>query len=418
MPNEPINIFSARDDAQGVLSYLRGLFPDAEVRSAGGTWTTITVRFGSNGGAKSLTFLHDPAYYAGPDWSRQRAGMQGYFDRFPAGDRASQLRSTIDSLRFALGTSFEPDFDPEGDERLGVVFGVARLLDGVLFTPSSLRDADGRVLVGADGEADADAVWPMDDAVVLTPLRAAALAAAEGRPRPPGPKRVARRAVALMGVVGRAVIEREVRLKRVAPEHADGMHDRLLRWLTDVRGDTEFEPAEEAVVQSAPGRLHEQHFLDAMWRVEGLALLGWALGRLDLPRYDELVSIDAVWDGMAFLEADEIKALLAKPPLRPPEQLEAVRRQVLAYHWRLSQFRHVAAKAMDFEAFARDCRFGPLDLSPFELVDGDLALQGRRIDTAPAELLDSCCSIAAERHRAINWLCQGPDRYSEADIST
>ncbi len=419
MPNEPINIFSARGDARGVLDHLKGLFPDAEVEAAGDTWRAVTVRFGSNGDAKALTILHDPDSYSGPDWPRQRAGMQGYFDRFPAGDRKSRLLATIGDLRFALATAFDPDFDPEGDERLGVVFEVARLLDGVLFTPSALRDASGRILVGADGEYDEEAVWPgADESVVQLAPATPAPPATTPPPRPPVAKRVAKRAVALTGVVARAVIEREVRLKRAVEEQAAGMHDRLLRWLADVRVETEFEPTEEAVLQAPPGRLPEQHFIDSMWRVEGLAVLGWALGRLDLPKYDELVDIDAVWDGMAFLQTDEVKALLARPPLRPREQLEAVRKQLLGYHWRLREYRHVAPKAMDFRAFSRDCWFGSFDVSAFELIDDDLALRGHRIDTAPPEVLDACASIAVERHRAINWLCFGADRYSETDVST
>ena len=139
MPNEPIAIFSAREDTRGVLAHLRNLFPDAEVESAGNTWRAVTVRFGENGDTKAVTFLHDPDSYAGPDWPRRKAGLQSSFPLLPAGDRKAQFRSTIDGLRFTLGTAFEPDFDPDGDERLAVVFEVAQFLDGVLASPSAMR---------------------------------------------------------------------------------------------------------------------------------------------------------------------------------------------------------------------------------------------------------------------------------------
>ncbi|HVK18696.1 MAG TPA: DUF4272 domain-containing protein [Fimbriiglobus sp.] len=410
MPNEPIAIFSAREDARGVLAHLRNLFPDAEVESASTTWRTVTVRFGEDGNARALTFLHDPGTYAGPDWPRRRAGLLESFPRLPAGERKAQFRSTIDSLRFALDTSFEPDFDPDGDERLGVVFEVAQFLDGVLVSPSAVRDAGGRILVGADGGSDADAVWPTPADVVLTPTRTPVRL--DGPARPPGPKRVARRAAVLMAVVGRAVVERELRLKRVSPEHAAEMHDRLLRWLSDLRVEVEFEPTEDALLQATPGRLSERHFTDAMWQVEGLAVLGWALGRLDLPRYDELVSIDAVWEGLGFLEAGEVRQWLARPPLRPRDHLEPVRRQMQAYHRRLDEFGQ-SRRAADFRDAVAG---GPSDVAPFELIDGDLALVGRRIDEAAPEVLDTCRRIAAERGRAIAWLCGGSDRYSESDV--
>ena len=67
-------------------------------------------------------------------------------------------------------------------------------------------------------------------------------------------------------------------------------------------------------------------------------MIGWAMGRLDLPRYDELVSIDAVWDGLGFLEAEQVKEWLTKPPLRPRDQLEPVRHQMHVYHRRLDEF--------------------------------------------------------------------------------
>jgi hypothetical protein len=410
MPNEPIAIFSARADARGVLTHLRNLFPDAEVETVGDGWRAVTIRFESDGVTKAVTFLHNPDSYAGPDWPRRKAGLQNSFPRLPAGERKAQFRSTIEGLRFALATAFEPDYDPEGDERLGVVFEIAQFLDGVLVSPSAMRDSAGRILVGADGGADADSVWPAGEDVVLTPTRPIS---PPGSPaRPPGAKRVARRAAVLMAVVGRAVVERELRLKRASPEHADEMHDRLLRWLSALRVEAEFEANEDALLQAAPGRLSEAHFTGALWRVEGLAVLGWAMGRLDLPRYDELVSIDAVWDGLGFLEVDQVKEWLAKPPLRPREQLEPVRRQMQLYQRRLDEFRH-ALKATDFRAAAAD---GPADVLPFELIDGDLALQGRRIDQAPPALVEVCRGVAAERGRAIAWLCGGADRYSEADV--
>lgn len=409
MPNEPIAIFSARADARGVLAHLRNLFPDAEVESAGDTWRAVTVRFGDNGDTKAVTFLHDPDSYAGPDWPRRKASLQSSFPLLPAGERKAQFRSTIDGLRFALGTAFEPDFDPDGDERLGVVFEVAQFLDAVLASPSALRDAGGHILVGTDGGSDADAVWPADEEVILTPTRVAVRPG--GPARPPGPKRVARRAAVLMAVVGRAVVERELRLKRASPEHAAEMHDRLLGWLSALRVEAEFEPTEDALLQAAPGRLSEKHFGGALWRVEGLAVIGWAMGRLDLPRYDELVSIDAVWDGLGFLEADRVKEWLTRPPIRPRDQLEPVRQQMHVYRRRLDEFWQ-SRQTTGFQEAAD----GLSDAAPFELIDGDLALQGRRIDQAEPRVIEACRRIAAERGRAIAWLCGESDRYSEVEV--
>src|SRR5205807_801973 len=119
----------------------------------------------------------DPAYYAQPGWSRQMNGMRGYFSRFPDTPRKERVMLLTTTFRFSLGTIFEPDFDPTDDPRLSLLFEVAQLLDGVLFTPSSLRDARGRVLFGAGGqeEEDPQAEWPRvrGEVPVSEPLGAA-----------------------------------------------------------------------------------------------------------------------------------------------------------------------------------------------------------------------------------------------------
>src|SRR5690606_7657833 len=101
-------------------------------------------------------------YYAEPNWSNQMNGMRGYFAMLPDSERKHRAIALTTSFKFSLGTLFKPEFDPTGDARLEILFALARELDGVLFTPSSLRDANGRILLSAGGEDDEDpeAVWP------------------------------------------------------------------------------------------------------------------------------------------------------------------------------------------------------------------------------------------------------------------
>src|SRR5262249_14579124 len=143
---------------------------------------------------------------------------QGYFSRFPLGDRENQLMATIGSFQFSLGTHFDPDYEPPDDERLAAVCQLARILDGVLFSPSALRDPNGRMLVSADGEVDADAEWPKIGRLVETAAfgakaghgeKPAVTEEDEWQAEPPSAERVARRAVALMILSARAVVERD-----------------------------------------------------------------------------------------------------------------------------------------------------------------------------------------------------------------
>ncbi len=157
MAREPITVFSARGDATQVRNLLLTWFPDAEVAGEADDWSELLIRLDDG---STLSFLHSRDYYAGPDWPTQKSGMQVYFSRFPLGDREAQTMATIGTFQFSLGTRFEPDYDPSGDERLTILGKLAEILDGVLFLPSSLRDPQGRILVSADGEVDPDAEWP------------------------------------------------------------------------------------------------------------------------------------------------------------------------------------------------------------------------------------------------------------------
>lgn len=73
---------------------------------------------------------------------------------------------------------------------------------------------------------------------------------------------------------------------------------------------------------------------------------------------------------------------------------------------------------MDFAEFARTCWFGPLDITGVPLIKGDLALQGKRIDKAAADVFATAHSASPERHQAANWLWEGPELYSEASVAT
>jgi hypothetical protein len=403
MPCEPITIFSRTVAPGELLAAVRTQFPDAAVAGDGPAWREITLAFGAGADAKRLTLVHDPGEYAGPGWPDHVRGMQGHVARFPAGDRQPRVRDLVGSFQFALGTRFDPDdSDPAVDDRFGVILGVARLLDGVVFTPSGMWDWSGRVLVSADGAYDEDAEWPEVSA---------------DDPDPPTPARVARRAVALVAVTARAVIEREVKLVRLTNTAAADMHARLRRWAGEVGIDDEFEPAERDALATRPGRLDDRALVETIWRVEGLEVLGWALGRTKLPRYDAVSNVDDVWNALGFLDTPAVRALLGAPRLRPRAELESLWRLMRGYDWRLRQFKHGESKPMNFREFAATGPLGPFDAAAFDFVDDDLAVRGVRLDRAAEDVLADAAGIAHERHLAAGWLCRGPATYSRADVS-
>jgi hypothetical protein len=423
MAMEPITLFAHIADPARVARKLRELVPTVEIDGPDDSWQNAVVTFGKGKKQRTLTFTHDPAYYGEPSWSTQMSGMRGYFSRFPETDRKERVMMLTTSFRFALGTLFDPDFDPEGDPRLDILFAVAEILDGVLFTPSALRDAHGRILFGSGGEEDEDpdAVWPRVHGAVpiASPLGAAMHEASRRKPpeedegaEPPTAERVARRALALTAVTARAILEQD----KDNPDTAETYKD-LLAWVGDLALDDELEPDEWEVLQRPVGRLDERGQINSTWRLEGLVVLAWALGRFDIPPHDQLVSVNPLWRSLGLLDADAARALLANPTLHDREEIRTLRNRLFALHWRLHSF-YLNQDVLDFAEFARTCNFGPLDISSLPLIEGDLTLRGERIDRAPEEVFSSAHSTAQERHQAANWLWEGPALYSQASVAT
>jgi len=156
-------LFSRRPDAPGVARLLRTLGAKIQIDGQEDDWNTITVVIGSLWNRRKLIFTHDKKYYSQPNWSVQLGGMHEYFSKFPDGPSKERVLNLIPTFGFALGTIHEPDFR-DGDERLDIISKVAESLDAVLFLPSSLRDAHGRILLAADGESDPAARWPQEGA--------------------------------------------------------------------------------------------------------------------------------------------------------------------------------------------------------------------------------------------------------------
>ncbi|HEX2081082.1 MAG TPA: DUF4272 domain-containing protein [Longimicrobium sp.] len=429
MAAEPIMLLARTADHPAVARRLRELVPGVRIDGADADWRQAVATFGRWWKKRTITFNYDPDYHAEPNWSTQMNGLRGYLDRFPHTERKTVAVLLPTTFRYGLAVQMDPEpagwVDAGGDPRLDVLYAVAEMLDGVVFTPSALRDARGRVLFGAGGAAAEDprAAWPAVIAAVRVPARSGA---EDDRPEQdengeddeeegaeaPSAERVARRALALAAVSARGVAERYA-----GQSGATRMHQDLLAWVDQAGLADELEPDELEMLREPPGRLDPQAAVNAVWRVEGLAVLAWALGRFQLPPHDEPSHPDDVWSAMRLMDADGARALAAEAVLRPRDELQAMRERLFALHWRLRDFR-LRARAMDFAEFARTCWFGPLDITGVPLVDGDLAIGGSRIDRADPDVLGRTQSAAQERHLAANWLWEGPALYSEADAST
>jgi hypothetical protein len=423
MPAEPITFFSHKLDPAGVARVLRGLAPNLKMVGSDEDWQRIDISEsrGLLRKAATIRFNNDPSYYTGAEWERQRSGMLGYYSQLQLGPLWPRVAATINCLQFAVATIAQPEIDLESDDpRVRYVQAVARHLDAVLFTPSALRDARGRVLAGPGGKTDPAAVWPAVTGASSTaaPLNAADDEADEDEDerelQPPTPQRVARRALSLAAVAGRALLEQE------DPSDAgvEETRQRINAWVDAVGIRDELEPDEEKLLRQGLGAPEQQAAIDGCWRLEGLAVLAWALGQFELPRHDETIDPPALLRAVHVLDAAAAKGMIAGATLRPFDQLKAMADKLLAIHWRLRQFRVDGGQPIeDWPSKATNAWF-PLNLDDVPLKGGDLALGETAIANADAELFNLASSIAQERHQAINWLAGDSEIYSETDTPT
>jgi hypothetical protein len=418
MAMEPISLFGHELNRTAVAKRMRELAGSVALdvpRDDG--WFELTATFGPFWSRKKLVLHYDPTYCSGPNWKQQMEGMRGYFSRFPDTPRKARVMTLTRTFAFTLGTVFHPHAADRTDPRWQAVLELAQLLDAVLFTPSALLDARGRVLFGAGGAVmeNPAAEWPRATEAADAGVSADAEDLEEGEddyePDPPAAERVAIRALALAALAMRGVLE------NAPKKEAAETHGRLVSWAREVGAEAEMEEYEREVLLTPPGSLHPQTQTNAMWRLEGLVVLLWALGRADLPPHDHETDPRAVFPAAGMLDADAARALLAAPVLRPRDEIAALRKRLLGLHWRMRDFT-IRPQAMDFAHFAATAWFGPMDITSLPLVDGDLAIAGKRIDRAKPPEFGKAQSIAMERHLAVNWLWEGPELYSDADVST
>ncbi len=229
---------------------------------------------------------------------------------------------------------------------------------------------------------------------------------------PPDAARVAARAIVLALVTcrGRSALDDE-------GDASEGQLSKLREWMLTLGIDDEFEHKERQLVAAPTGQLDEQSAINAMWRDEGMLVLMWALGRVDLPRYDEGCHPIAVYEKIRF-GAPRAQTVLAKPSLRPREELEHWANTYLTLHWRLRQY-SISPTALDFVDYVEHHGgWGPLTLEHIELAEGDLAVRGERIDRISEDHFHELLSIVRERHKALNWLLGRGSVYSRVGTPT
>ena len=223
------------------------------------------------------------------------------------------------------------------------------------------------------------------------------------------PAEVAGRVALLGAVCRRAYLEL---LPPDAPDTDDPEAERfdLAAWVRTEGLDALATPTERHLLQTRIGRLTPDEAETITWQTEGLAVLCWALGLIaDVPPYDQPIDPTAVlrliptpWESTATFRRST--------PLRPEADIAAERERAELWFWRAETADLLIAatgrEATDISRVIRDVARDAAAAGHFPAPIGhDFPARGlpyRDLDEATHAVI---ATIAAERHRALGWLC-------------
>lgn len=397
------NIFTHQLDPGGALAELKRLLPEAQVedRPDGGWELVAEWKRGWLKKSLTLTVRSSPDYYTGDGWNQQIQGMEGYFRRFPTAFAQPEIFGYLRGLKYCASFVLDPD-PVDDDPREEIMFQMARFMDGILFLPGCLLDAEGRTLIALEGESDPEAKLP--DHV---PVEAALVDETRIEGEMPTVERMTQRLILMSTMVNRGFLE------DCDPEEKPENHRRDdVALLKDSAAWDEAEPWEREALEAPVGSLEKTLGRKLQWQSEGALTLAWALNLAELPPYDKQVDVNQLY-GLA----KELREGKLQPRLRSEEELETVAFQWLAIHWRIRQF-SLDGKEMDFVGYAPKSWCGAMDLSAARILERDLAIGDVPIVKAPEEAWQSASGNLEERRTALQWVLGQSPVYSETDTST
>ncbi|MCC6359891.1 MAG: DUF4272 domain-containing protein [Phycisphaerales bacterium] len=243
-------------------------------------------------------------------------------------------------------------------------------------------------------------------------------------PRPTGAE-VAWRALCLASVIMRGQIEAALaenpqngEAKTAAKRLADFIKtSELARW---------FSNQEAASIVEPPGSWPRQTFINAHWRFEALAVLLWAIGRIDvMPAFDATVNTVEIPNMVPLLgDLEAVHGFVRKSELRESDALDEMREIAESWHWRART--HARATGMyptdsdpnELLEYARESASHAGESGQFTPIDGDYPAFGKPYQRVTKEEWQLLISIAQERHYASNWLCGDSADWDNVSLDT
>jgi hypothetical protein len=251
------------------------------------------------------------------------------------------------------------------------------------------------------------------------------MAAQSQRGSEPGVEAVARRTIGLARFTQRAQLE-------MAATQAGnpGVHEKVTDMMAPfiasagTPGQRELLSLQEQWLFDQPaGSWPAQDILEALWRVEALGVLLWALSLLrEIPAYDHFFDVVEVQSRLRDLSTPG--ELILKATLRPQPEIEAARRLAELWHWRAAIVGIKAEDAnlplgltfKDLAGFNASAAHERGEIGP--PIDGDFPAAGKAYADLGPEELTFMTGVATQRHFALNWLCGFGRTWDETTTET
>ena len=330
-----------------------------------------------------------------PD-AKLRAHLDGLaqFLRYACGSDEAVIER-FRAMKSCVATIVEPARDASVD---AWARQIASSTGALVFDGQAFRDGMGRTIAEPDRRAAAQDDEPQDDDDESE------------EPLPPTVQQVRDRAIGLLSAACRGFAE------SLAPDAARAELSTLRAWLGGHGLADALTPRERSAMAADVGELPTRVTFDMTWRIEGALVLAWALQLVEMLPPDELIAVNVL--------APPLGMFASSPPresglqLREPDELDWQHRRLLGLHWRMRDFRLNGTRVNLRELAAGRIWFGGFDLAGIDLIENDLAIDGRPIDEADPSAVARTASAARERHRAIEWLRDCRPCYDDVDTST
>lgn len=291
-----------------------------EPKDSSENWQQMNLSWGKT----SLTLNHRTS--KSPSMSRQKQGMQNFAYKMvdeKMDARVFDLMQTISRVKHEIGVTATPSLDGDAKE---FIDNLAKSSNALVFKGQQFYDWQGKLYLADGGKFDKEAAVYVSPSAVRRRdrtneyLQSKSIRVAKSLPPLEGddeallrsPAEVAKRSLALWTVIYRAD-------NGTNPPESNGKED--------------FSPKEQEFVKDpSPSSRDKNHYL---WRSESLAVLLWALGKLDqLPPPDKQANVQKLGEIMSNLKTDAArKEFVESAKLRSPAEILDKRDLLYRMHW-------------------------------------------------------------------------------------